>query len=262
MTMPHDFNRALEMLATLMREAESAVAFTGAGISTESGIPDFRSPGGVWSKNAPVFYQNFLNDPAERRRYWRLRTESMQTMLHAQPNAGHGVLARLEDDGRIVALITQNIDELHQRAGSRRVLQLHGTAMTVSCLDCDKRWPAAVIQERVVAGNEEPVCDECSGILKSMTVSFGQAMPEDVMRDATALAQDCDLFLAIGSSLVVQPAAALPAIARTCGAKLVIINRDPTPLDDMADIVIRAPIGETLTAMIERLGEARLRNSE
>ena len=253
--MPRDEHNAIDRLAAMLRNAEHAVAFTGAGISTESGIPDFRSPGGVWSKNTPVLYQNFLADPAERRRYWRMRTESMQTMLYAQPNAGHEVLARLEDDGRIVALITQNIDELHQRAGSRRVLELHGTAMTVSCLSCDKRWPAAVIQERVAEGDEEPVCDECSGILKSMTISFGQAMPEDVMRDAKSLAQDCDLFVAIGSSLVVQPAAALPAIARTCGARLVIINRDPTPLDDMADIVIRAPIGATLSAVVERLGE-------
>lgn len=255
MTLQRDEHDAIDRLAALLREAQHAVAFTGAGISTESGIPDFRSPGGVWSKNAPVMYQNFLADPAERRRYWRMRTESMKTMLDARPNAGHATLARWEDDGRIVALITQNIDELHQRAGSRRVLELHGTAMTVSCLSCDKRWPAAVIQGRVTAGDEEPVCDECSGILKSMTVSFGQAMPEDVMREAKALAQDCDLFLAIGSSLVVQPAAALPAIARTFGAKLAIINRDPTPLDDMADIVIRAPIGATLSAVVERLSQ-------
>lgn len=240
-------------LADMLRNAEHAVAFTGAGISTESGIPDFRSPGGVWSKNTPVMYHDFLSDPAERRRYWRMRTESMTTMLPAKPNAGHHVLARLEEEGRIVALITQNIDELHQKAGSRRVLELHGTAMTVSCLSCEKRWPAAVIQERVSAGDVEPACDECSGILKSMTISFGQAMPEVVMRDAKALAQDCDLFLAIGSSLVVHPAAALPAIARTCGARLAIINRDPTPLDDMADIVIRAPIGETLTQVEYRI---------
>jgi len=253
MTTPDDFNGAIDTLAQWLREAEHAVAFTGAGISTESGIPDFRSPGGVWSKNAPVLFQNFLADPAERRRFWRMRTESMKSMLDAQPNAGHAALARLEDEGRIVALITQNIDELHQRAGSRRVLELHGTAMIVSCLSCDKRWPAAAIQDRVTAGDEEPACDECSGILKSMTVSFGQPMPQDVMRDATALAQDCDLFLAIGSSLVVHPAASLPAIARTCGARLVIVNRDPTPLDDMAHIVIRAPIGETLRQIERRM---------
>ncbi len=249
MPMPDSDDNAIPRLAALLRDAEHAVAFTGAGISTESGIPDFRSPGGVWSKNAPVLYQDFLSSRAERRRYWRMRTESMKTMLHAKPNAGHHVLARLEDEGRIVALITQNIDELHQQAGSRRVLELHGTAMTVSCLSCDKRWPAAVIQDRVTAGDDEPACDECSGILKSMTVSFGQPMPEDVMREAKALAQDCDLFIAIGSSLVVQPAAALPAIARTCGARLAIINRDPTPLDGMADVIIRAPIGETLTRL-------------
>jgi len=250
-------DNATSRLAAMLRNAEHAVAFTGAGISTESGIPDFRSPGGVWSKNTPVMYQDFLSDPAERRRYWRMRTESMKTMLHARPNVGHELLARWEDNGRIAALITQNIDELHQRAGSRRVLELHGTAMTVGCLSCDKRWPATVIQERVIAGDEEPTCDECSGILKSLTISFGQAMPEDVMRDAKALAQDCDLFIAIGSSLVVQPAAALPAIARTCGARLAIINRDPTPLDDMADIVIRAPIGDTLTQI-----EYRIANGE
>ena len=236
----------IQKLAAWLRDAERAVAFTGAGISTESDIPDFRSPGGVWSKQSPVFYQNFLADPAERQRYWRMRRESIPAMLAAQPNAGHRALAEWEAAGRLVGVITQNIDELHQRAGSRRVLELHGTAMRVHCLSCDRRFGAAEIQARLEAGEEAPICQDCGGILKSMTVSFGQAMPEDVMIEAQQLAMDCDLFLAIGSSLVVQPAAGLPATARMYGAKLVIVNRDPTPLDDMADLIIRASIGETL----------------
>jgi len=247
-------NEKIRKLAAWLRDAERAVAFTGAGISTESGIPDFRSPGGVWSKQSPVFYQNFLSDPAERKRYWRMRRESIPAMLAAQPNAGHRALAEWEAAGRLVGVITQNIDELHQRAGSRRVLELHGTAMRVHCLSCDRRFGAAEIQARLGAGDEAPICDDCGGILKSMTVSFGQAMPEDVMIEAQQWAMACDLFLAMGSSLVVQPAAGLPATARMYGAKLVIVNRDPTPLDDMADLVIRESIGETLGRVGEAMG--------
>ena len=241
-------------LAALIREARKAIAFTGAGISTESGIDDFRSPGGLWSRHQPVMFDDFLKDAGERRRFWQMRREMLPTMLRAEPNAGHHALAALEACGRLAAVITQNIDELHQRAGSKRVVEIHGTAMKVHCLDCDKRWPAAEIQVRLDAGEEEFICDACGGLLKSMTVSFGQSLPPSVWQDAASLCRSCDLFLALGSSLVVQPAAALPEAARRNGAKLVIINREPTPLDELADLVIHAPIGETMGSMMKELG--------
>ena len=244
---------SISRLAAMIREAKKAIAFTGAGISTESGIDDFRSPGGVWTRHQPVMFDDFLRDPDERRRFWRMRREMLPTMLAAQPNAGHFALAKLESDGRLDGLITQNIDELHQKAGSRRVVEIHGTAMKVHCLDCDKRWPAGEIQARLDAGEEEFTCDACGGLLKSMTVSFGQGIPPAVWQEAAALARTCDLFLSIGSSLVVQPAAALPETARRRGARLVIINRDATPLDEIADLVIQTPIGHTLGSVIDHL---------
>jgi NAD-dependent deacetylase len=241
------------MVATWLRESKNAIAFTGAGISTESGIEDFRSPGGLWTRHQPVMFEDFVADPEERRRFWRLRREMLPTMLAAKPNAGHLALAELESRGQLPALITQNIDELHQRAGSRKVIEIHGTAMKVHCLSCDKRWPAAEIQVRLDAGEDEFVCDACGGLLKSMTVSFGQQMPPDILIEASQLARQCELFLAIGSSLVVYPAAALPELAKRHGAILVIINREPTPLDEMADLVINAPIGETLESVLRHM---------
>ncbi len=243
----------ISMLAGWIREAARGVAFTGAGISTESGIPDFRSPGGVWSKQRPVYFQDFQSDPDERRRYWDMRRDSIPAFLAAKPNAGHEALAKLERMGRLVAVVTQNIDELHQRAGSRRVVEVHGTAMKVHCLDCDRRWPCDAIQARQDAGETEFTCDDCGGLLKSMTVSFGQELPAAVWMEARQLARKADLFIAIGSSLVVQPAADLPLVAKHHGARLVILNRDPTPLDDTADLVIRAPIGETMSSVMGHL---------
>lgn len=227
-----------------------AVAFTGAGISTESGVPDFRSPGGVWSKHKPVQFHDFLNDPAERRRFWQIRRESVPQFVDAKPNAGHLALAKWEEQKLLMGVITQNIDELHQRAGSRRVLEIHGTAMRVECLSCARRWDCMEIQRRVESGDDAPMCEFCGGILKSMTVSFGQAMPQDVLQEAIELAGQCDLFLAMGSSLVVQPAASLPLIAGRAGARVVIINREPTPYDEDVDLVIHDSIGETLSAVL------------
>ncbi len=244
---------AARMLAGWLRETRAGVAFTGAGISTESGIADFRSPGGVWSRHRPVMYQDFLADASERQRYWLMRKESAPAFLAAKPNAGHLALARLEAEGRLTAVITQNIDELHQRAGSRRVLEVHGTAMKVHCLSCDKRYTGEEIQTRLEAGEEMPQCDDCGGILKSMTVSFGENLPQDVWQEAARLASECDLFLALGSSLVVHPAAGLPETAASGGARLVIINRDPTPLDSMADLVVHGSIGETMEAVMEQM---------
>jgi len=248
----------VELLASWLAAAKHGVAFTGAGISTESGIPDFRSPGGVWSKLQPVYYQDFLNDADERRRYWAMRKASIPAFLAAQPNAGHIALARLETRGSIVAIVTQNIDELHQRAGSRNVLEIHGTAMRVHCLTCDKRWDCEEIQRRQDDGETELTCDACGGLLKSMTVSFGQALPAEAFMSAHQYARKADLFLAMGSSLVVYPAAELPEVAKAQGAKLVIINRDPTPLDGIADLVIRAGIGETMGDVMKAIDGARV----
>lgn len=245
---------AVEQLAEWLRASRGAVAFTGAGISTESGIADFRSPGGLWSRHAPVMFDDFVNDPEERRRFWEIRREMMPSFFSAIPNAGHLALAELERRGKLLGVITQNIDELHQRAGSRRVVEIHGTAMTVHCLACDKRWAAREIQIRLDGGEWDLRCDACGGLLKSRTVSFGQQMPADVVREAIQLASSGDLFIAMGSSLVVHPAAGLPVTAMQRGARVVIINRGSTPLDYAAALVIRAGIGETMTAVMARLG--------
>lgn len=251
-SMDQDTN-SIETLASWLAEARSTVAFTGAGISTESGIEDFRSPGGFWTRHQPVWFEDFVSDSEARRRFWRQRREMIPGMLAAKPNVGHTALAKLEHAGQLRGVITQNIDELHQRAGSRHVLEIHGTAMKVHCLSCDKRWPSEEIQKRLEAGEEEFVCDACGGLLKSMTVSFGQSLPADVMMEAMNWGKKCDLFLAIGSSLVVYPAASIPETAKRHRAKLVIINRDPTPMDGIADLVIHESIGGTMGAVMERL---------
>ncbi len=232
-----------QLLAKWIASASSAAAFTGAGISTESGIPDFRSPNGIWSKASPVYFDDFLQSSAARQEYWRQKSIAHKDFAGAQPNAGHAVLAAWESDGKLRGVITQNIDGLHQAAGSRRVLELHGTAREVSCLSCARRWPAEVWVDNYLETRLAPNCPDCDGLLKHATISFGQRLDETVLESAIQLARDCDLFLALGSSLVVHPAAGLPSIAKDHGARLIIINRDPTPLDDMADLVIRESIG-------------------
>lgn len=245
--MSRTLSSTIERVAGWLRQAQHAVIFTGAGMSTESGIPDFRSPGGVWSRNRPVLYDDFLASAQARHEYWRQKSEAAEDFLRAEPNAGHLTIARWEDDGRLVAVITQNIDGLHQQAGSRRVLELHGTARWIKCVDCEERFEPkpliAVFREQ----QSVPACPTCGGRLKSATISFGQVLPSDVLDESIELAHASDLFLAIGSSLVVHPAAGLPEVARRAGAKLVIINRDPTDQDATADAVIREPIGATLT---------------
>jgi len=245
-----------DTIASYLTEARKAVAFTGAGISTESGIPDFRSPGGVWTKYKPVLYQDFLASESARKQYWLMKKEGYRELRGAKPNAGHLALATLEAAGKLVAVITQNIDGLHQDAGSRRVLELHGTSRWCVCLRCDARFDPDLIQERLEAGVEVPRCDKCNGFLKSATISFGQALPEDVLTQAIELCVQTDLVLAIGSSLVVEPAASLPLQAKQYGARLVIINKTETPLDHLADIVVREPIGPTLTRVVKHLGLA------
>jgi NAD-dependent deacetylase len=245
------------ILARWLTEAVSAVAFTGAGISTESGIPDFRSPGGVWAKYQPVYFDDFLASAAARHEYWRQKCEAHDQFAAAQPNAGHQLLADWERTGRLAGVITQNIDGLHQMAGSQTVVELHGTARQVACLDCDARFAVEPLVRHFLDTDQVPPCPRCNGRLKHATISFGQALPEDVLERAGELARQSDLFLAIGSSLVVHPAAGLPAVAKHNGARLVIINRDETPLDDQADIVVRSPIGETLLQINQALRQLK-----
>jgi len=244
-------HHAHQKIAQWLTNARHAVIFTGAGMSTESGIPDFRSPGGVWATNQPVMFDQFLASAEARKEYWRQKAIAHEGFVQAVPNAGHHVLARWEIAGKIKAIITQNIDGLHQDAGSRRVLELHGTARWVACLTCETRYDADEMVTRYQAAGAPPDCPNCGGIMKHATVSFGQALPETILSDATSHAQAADLFVAMGSSLVVHPAATLPEMAQRHGSRLVILNREPTPLDDLADTVLHAPLGETLKAVDE-----------
>lgn len=244
---------AVTQLADRLRSAASAVAFTGAGMSTESGISDFRSPGGIWSRFQPVYYDDFLNSREARVRYWEARRAMHDEFAGAKPNDGHRALAKLEATGRLVALITQNIDGLHQDGGSDRVIELHGTNRVMACVVCGKEWQPHEIMARIDAGEDAPDCDACDGPIKPKTISFGQAMPQAKMEEATQLSLNSDVFLAIGSSLVVEPAASLPRIAKESGAYLTIINKTETPLDPIADLIIREPIGKTLSAVLSLL---------
>ncbi len=246
----HDFPVSdIEQCAGWLRESSACVAFTGAGISTESGIPDFRSPGGVWSRSQPVLFQDFLQDEDARVEYWRQKCESHEDFARAEPNPGHRVLANWDARHLLRGVITQNIDGLHQMAGSQHVLELHGTARRVACLECQADWEASAWVEEFRASGNAPLCPECGAWLKHATISFGQALPENVLNEALILSQSADLFFAIGSSLVVEPAASLPRLAARQGARLVIINRDPTPLDETASMVFHHGAGEVLTAI-------------
>jgi NAD-dependent deacetylase len=242
-----------KIVAGWLAEAGMTVAFTGAGVSTESGIPDFRSPGGVWAVSQPVYFDDFLASAEARYEYWRQKSISHADFMASRPNAGHLVLARWQQAGLLHRVITQNIDGLHQEAGNHPVLELHGTARYVSCLDCEARFPADPWVQKFLAEDAVPPCPECGGLLKHATVSFGQQLPQDVLQTSIELSRQADVFLAIGSSLVVEPAASLPRLAKQEGARLVIINRDETPQDASADMVFRASIGETLTAIDGRL---------
>lgn len=243
----------LDHVAGWLRESMRAVAFTGAGISTESGIPDFRSPGGVWATSTPVQFDDFLRSAEARFEYWRQKSLTHDAFEQAEPNAGHRALAKWEQQGRLKGVITQNIDGLHQRAGNRRVWELHGTARQIGCLDCQTRFDSGPLVTQFLQSQTVPECPACGGFLKHATISFGQSLPADVLAESIQLAGDADLFLAIGSSLVVYPAAGLPEAASRQGARLVIITRDPTPLDRLADVVINGEIGPTLTAIDRRL---------
>jgi NAD-dependent deacetylase len=249
-----DPNQAVAALIELARRARVMSAFTGAGISTESGIPDYRGPGGVWDRNAPPTLSDFRQNPTTRRQYWAERRERYPALRDTQPNAGHLALARLQAAGRLSHVITQNIDGLHQKAGSdpERTIELHGTAHRVRCLDCGASWPAEHIQPRLDL-ESVPSCEICGGMLRAAIVLFGQAMPEDALRRSFAVAHSSDLMLVIGSSLVVQPAARVPEIAVAAGARLAIVNSDPTPLDGLADVVVRSSAGAVLSALVNAL---------
>jgi NAD-dependent deacetylase len=237
--------------------SQKVVVFSGAGLSTESGIPDFRSPGGVWDKYDPedFYFQNFLASETSREKYWQMATEMWGPIKAAQPNQAHLAISELEKLGKLDCVITQNIDGLHFRAGNseEKVIQLHGTAIFVSCLTCKKRYDRDEIQERIKKGQKAPRCDDCGGLLKPATISFGQSMPEMETQEAYHRSSICDLFIVIGSSLVVQPAASMPLVAKRNGARLVIINRDPTPYDDMADIVIHGQAGPTMAGILNHV---------
>jgi NAD-dependent deacetylase len=233
-------------VAHWLASSRSAVVLTGAGVSTESGIPDFRSPGGVWSKYRTVFFDEFMASADGRYEYWRQKCEMHREFGPAQPNAGHQVLARWEASGRIRGVITQNIDGLHQMAGNQRVLELHGTARQAACLDCRARSDIEPLVAKFLIEDRVPDCPQCGGRLKHATVSFGQMLPPDVLMEATRWSREADLMLAIGSSLVVTPAADLPRVAKDRGARLVIVNRDATPLDPIADATLRGSIGDVL----------------
>ena len=247
----------IEKIAQWIINSRKMVIFTGAGLSTESGIPDFRSPGGVWDRYNPedFYFQNFIAGEASREKYWQMATEMYGPMKKAQPNLAHLAIAEMEKLGKLDCVITQNIDGLHFKAGNseEKVIQLHGTAMHVTCLSCKKRYDRDDIQERIKQGQKAPRCDDCGGILKPATISFGQSMPEKETQEAYRRSSLSDLFIVIGSSLVVQPAASMPMIAKQSGAKLVILNRDPTPSDDMADIVINGQAGPTMASILENV---------
>ena len=240
-------------LRSMIAESKRGVVFTGAGHSTESGIPDFRSPGGIWTKYKPIDFRDFMASEEMRRESWRRKFASDAVIKKAQPNKGHLAVAKLVQQGKVSSVITQNIDGLHQLSGvpDEKVIELHGNATYAACLDCAKRIELEDVR-KIFENNETlPVCDQCNGIIKTATISFGQAMPLAEMQAAESETLACDLFLAMGSSLVVYPAAGFPDLAKRNGARLVILNRDPTPLDGIADLVLNSEIGPTLSAVVD-----------
>jgi NAD-dependent deacetylase len=247
--MTESLTASIATLQDMIQEARIVAGFTGAGISTESGIPDFRSPDSPWMRNKPIPFELFLRDPKARREAWRRKFIMDDLYRGARPSTGHIALASLVASGRMPAVITQNIDGLHQESGlgADQVIELHGNGTYAKCLSCGRRHELDWVRYHFERSGDPPECMVCGGILKSATISFGQAMPEEPMRRAQRLTASCDLFLVAGSSLVVFPAAAFPAFAKENGARLVIVNREPTPLDKAADLVIHAEIGEVFS---------------
>ncbi len=255
-------NQELEILADKVAEliinAKRVVVFTGAGVSTESGIPDFRSPGGFWEKYDPddFTYQKFISNPDTRRKQWQMFRERFQAG-GVKPNPAHHAIAELDRLGKLDCVITQNVDGLHREAGvpADKVFELHGNMQSVVCLNCGQRYPFAQIKTRLDEGEEIPDCEACHGILKPDVVLFGESLPEEVLKEATSRAYDCDLFIVIGSTLIIYPAAHMPMYAADAGAKLVIINLSSTPMDQQATVLIRTKAGEAMAKIIKQVRE-------
>lgn len=252
--LPTGFIEAMsrDRLRDLIAEAQRAVIFTGAGISTESGIPDFRSPGGVWSRMKPIYFDEFVRSEEMRREAWNRTFSGAAGWVGAKPNQGHFAVARLVTRGKVSAVITQNVDNLHQDAGvpPAQVIELHGNATYAKCLDCGLRHELEVLKQSFLGRGEIPTCRECGGLVKTATVSFGQQMPRTAMEHAERETLAADLFIVLGSSLVVYPAAGFPLLARENGARLAIVNREPTPQDEYADIVLHDEIGPAMAAAV------------
>jgi len=246
----------IERLARLIIESKKVVVFTGAGISTESGIPDFRGPGGIWSRYDPEDFtiQKFLSSPDARKTIWKMSAES-GLLTEAEPNPAHYAIVELYQLGKLDCVITQNIDNLHQKAGvpEDKVFELHGNTRWAVCLSCRRRFPMPEVLQKIKAGIEVPNCPDCQGILKPGAVFFGEALPQEALQEATRRSQNCDLFIVIGSTLFVYPAAYMPTYAREAGARLAIINLTPTPLDHYATVVIRGGAGEVMSRVMERV---------
>ena len=243
----------LNDLLCMLDQAQSVVVFTGAGISTESGIPDFRSPGtGLWNKIKPIEFQDFISSEEIRQESWRRRFSGERPMDSAKPNKGHLAIAKLVAESKVIGVITQNIDNLFQDSGipDEKVVELHGNAQYAKCLSCNMRYEISDLEEQWSRNGRVEACRDCGGIIKSATISFGQSMPEDAMLRAQEYTENADLMLTIGSTLIVYPAAGFPKYAKELGAKLVILNREPTPLDEIADLVIHDEIGPVLSFVV------------
>jgi len=255
-----DFDDLTRQVADLILSSKRIVVFTGAGVSTESGIPDFRSAGGIWSRFDPddFTYQKFVSDVDARRKHWQLLGEGSLT-TDAKPNPAHFAIAELDSMGMLDCVITQNVDNLHQKGGlaDEKVFELHGNLLWAECLSCGQRYPFDQMVVRLGQGEEIPDCESCHGILKPAAVFFGEALPTDVLMEATRRAQSSDLCIVIGSTLVVYPAAYMPQYAVSNGAKLVIINLSSTPMDGDADVLIRAKAGDAMARIMELVREAR-----
>lgn len=250
-----DPERGGQLLADLLGRARRCVVLTGAGLSTESGVPDFRSPGSPWRVHAPIPFQSFLRDPAARQEAWRRKFAMDDLYAGARPARGHEVVRDLALSGRVACVVTQNIDGLHQAAGlpEDRLVEIHGNGTYAACLDCGERHELAPLRVRFEAQGEVDPCRNCSGLVKSATITFGQAMPRERLARAVREACDCDLFLVLGCSLMVRPAADLPVLAREAGADLAIVTKGPTPLDGLARLLVKADLGDTLSACARSL---------
>jgi len=247
----------INQLGSMLKSASNIVVFTGAGISTESGIPDFRGPNGIWKSMTPIDFSDFVASEDVRRESWRRKFGGGAVMSGAEPNAGHRGVFELDQLGKLHAVITQNVDGLHQKSGisDDKVIELHGNANYATCLECHKRYELSAIEATVSQNETVPYCDHCGGIIKTATISFGQPMPEIPMSLSQRAVLDCDLLLVMGSSLTVYPAAGFPRLAKQNGAQLVIINNQATDLDSVCDLVLHEPIGVTLTSALQSSGD-------